>query len=169
VGVSYESGEHRTSIKARREVIISAGAYNSPQLLMLSGVGDPDELKANGIKLVHPLPGVGENLMEHPAVFLQNSSHSHAGVQLSLVGLLEMMGQGIEYYGANAGKLRASVGESGGYLKTDPALPRRHTLRIARPLSLRKFAIVLKSGVSRPVSHINSTLRCVSCSSRRLD
>ena len=38
---------------------------------MLSGVGDPDELKANGIKVVHPLPGVGKNLMEHPAVFLR--------------------------------------------------------------------------------------------------
>ena len=134
VGVSYESGGHRTSIKANREVIVSAGAYNSPQLLMLSGVGDPDELKANRIKLVHPLPGVGKNLMEHPAVFLQNSSHAHAGLQLSLVGLLEMMGQGIEYYGANAGKLRASVVESGGYLKTDPALPRPNIHLMFEPI-----------------------------------
>ena len=45
----------------------------------------------------------------------------------------------------------------------------RHTRRIALPLSLRKLAIVLKSGISRPVSHISSMLRCVSCSSRRLD
>ena len=45
----------------------------------------------------------------------------------------------------------------------------RHTLRIAAPLSLRKSAMVLKSGVSRPVSHISSTLRCVSRSRRRLD
>jgi choline dehydrogenase len=115
-------------------VIVSAGAYNSPQLLMLSGVGDPDELKANGIKLVHPLPGVGKNLMEHPAVFLQNSSHDHAGVELSLAGLLEMMGQGIEYYGANAGKLRASVVESCGYLKTDLALPRPNIHLMCEPI-----------------------------------
>jgi hypothetical protein len=46
---------------------------------------------------------------------------------------------------------------------------RRHTRRMAGPLSLRKLAIVLKSGISRPVSHISSMLRCVSCSSRRLD
>jgi choline dehydrogenase len=133
-GVTYESGGHRTSIKANREVIVSAGAYISPQLLMLSGVGDPDELKANGIKLVHPLPGVGKNLMEHPAVFLQNLSHGHAGVQLSLVGMLEMMGQGIEYYGANAGKLRASAVESGGFLKTDPALPRPNIQLMFEPM-----------------------------------
>jgi choline dehydrogenase-like flavoprotein len=47
----------RVSVKANREVIVSAGAINSPQLLMLSGVGAPDELKAHGIALIHALPG----------------------------------------------------------------------------------------------------------------
>ena len=55
-------------------------------------------------------------------------------MQLSLVGLLEMMGQGPEYYGANAGKLRASVVESGGYLKTDPALPRPNIHLMFEPI-----------------------------------
>jgi choline dehydrogenase-like flavoprotein len=133
-GITYDDGGAHTSIKANREVILSAGAYNSPKLLMLSGVGDPDELMANGIKLVHPLPGVGKNLLEHPAVFLMNTSHAHSGLQLSVVGMLEMMGQGIEYYAAHVGKLRASLVESGGFLKTDPALARPNVQLMFEPI-----------------------------------
>jgi choline dehydrogenase len=122
IGVTYDRRGRRISVSANREVILSAGAYNSPQLLMLSGVGDPDELKAHGVGVVHALPGVGKNLLEHPAVFVMNTSHSHSGVQLSLRGMLEMVGEGIEYYGAHLGKLRASLVETGGFLKTDTAL-----------------------------------------------
>src|SRR5690606_12923239 len=53
--------------RAGREVIVSAGAINSPQLLELSGIGQPDILKANGIEVRHALPGVGENLRDHYA------------------------------------------------------------------------------------------------------
>ena len=65
-GVTYRdaSGEER-SVTARCEVILSGGAINSPQLLMLSGIGDPDHLKENGITPVHALPGVGRNLQDH--------------------------------------------------------------------------------------------------------
>jgi choline dehydrogenase len=134
VGLTYDDDGGRTSIKANREVILSAGAYNSPKLLMLSGVGDPDELKAHGIKLVHPLPGVGKNLLEHPAVFLMTTSHAHSGVQLSLAGLLEMAGQGIEYEAFHLGKMRASLVESGGFLKTDPTLPRPNIQLMFEPV-----------------------------------
>jgi choline dehydrogenase len=68
VGVEYAQEGNRFAAYARREVILSGGAYNSPQLLMLSGIGPADKLTAHGIKPVHDLPGVGKNLSEHPMV-----------------------------------------------------------------------------------------------------
>jgi choline dehydrogenase len=66
VGIELaEAGGTRT-IRAEREVILSGGAYNSPQLLLLSGIGPADEVKATGIDPVIDLPGVGRNLQEHP-------------------------------------------------------------------------------------------------------
>ena len=73
VGVTYVQGTQRErtrEIQANREVILSGGTVNSPQLLQLSGVGAPKLLAEHGIDLVHPLPGVGENLRDHYAVRL---------------------------------------------------------------------------------------------------
>jgi choline dehydrogenase len=68
VGVQYTVGGRGVqSVRARREVIVASGAYNSPQLLELSGVGDPAVLRRNGIDVVHALPGVGNSLQDHYA------------------------------------------------------------------------------------------------------
>jgi choline dehydrogenase len=130
VGVDAVHRGRHVSVKANREVIVSAGAINSPQLLMLSGVGAPDEPKAHGIALVHALPGVGKNLQEHPDAALLTTSHFHGGVQLSLVGAMQMLGEGIEYYGAHMGKLRSSFTEAGG-LQSGPQ-PYRTDVRQAQ-------------------------------------
>ncbi len=66
--VDYARGGQTQSARAAREVILCAGAYGSPQVLMLSGVGPADELRAHGIAPVHDLPGVGRNLADHPVV-----------------------------------------------------------------------------------------------------
>jgi choline dehydrogenase len=68
VGVEYLQRGQVIPVRATREVILAGGAYNSPQLLMLSGVGRPDELRAAGIEPFHGLPGVGLNLQEHASV-----------------------------------------------------------------------------------------------------
>lgn len=66
VGVEYITGKNTTEIAyANKEVILSAGAFNSPQILMLSGVGDSEELKRHGIAAKKHLPGVGKNLQDH--------------------------------------------------------------------------------------------------------
>jgi choline dehydrogenase-like flavoprotein len=65
VTATTKDGE-RITVKARHEVIVSAGAIDSPRLLMLSGVGNAEELGALGIESQHDLPGVGENLQDHP-------------------------------------------------------------------------------------------------------
>jgi len=65
IGVAYLSKGATQSVFAKREVIVSAGAVNSPKLLQLSGIGQADLLKRNGIEVRHHLPGVGENLRDH--------------------------------------------------------------------------------------------------------
>jgi len=70
VGIAYRHGGHNGAakeVRAAREVILSGGTYNSPQLLQLSGIGPPDLLQAHGIEMRHALPGVGENLRDHYA------------------------------------------------------------------------------------------------------
>ncbi len=71
VGVAYRRGGAEQRATARREVILSGGPINSPQLLKLSGIGPADELRALGIDVVHDLPGVGENLQDHLEFYLQ--------------------------------------------------------------------------------------------------
>jgi len=66
VGVEYRQGNETKQLRARREVILASGAFQSPQLLMLSGVGDTTALAKHGIASVHHLPGVGQNLKDHP-------------------------------------------------------------------------------------------------------
>lgn len=67
-GVEFLASGERRVVRAAREVILCAGAFNSPQLLLLSGIGPPSELEAVGIKPVHALAGVGKQLQDHPLV-----------------------------------------------------------------------------------------------------
>jgi 4-pyridoxate dehydrogenase len=70
VGVEYLQNGKLEAARAGREVILAGGAVNSPQTLMLSGIGDPDELAAHGIKPMVALRGVGKNLQDHPAALI---------------------------------------------------------------------------------------------------
>ncbi|HUN27963.1 MAG TPA: choline dehydrogenase [Steroidobacteraceae bacterium] len=75
-GVRYRLGDAERIARARREVILSGGPVNSPQLLKLSGIGPPAELAEHGIALVHALPGVGENLQDHLEFYFQMASRA---------------------------------------------------------------------------------------------
>ena len=66
IGVEYACDRALVKVHADREVLLSAGSFNSPQILLLSGIGPADEVKAVGIAPIHDLPGVGRNLSEHP-------------------------------------------------------------------------------------------------------
>jgi len=70
-GVEYAQGGQRHSVEAAREVILAGGVYNTPQLLMLSGIGPADHLRDVGIEPVLDLPGVGRNLSEHAGYWLE--------------------------------------------------------------------------------------------------
>src|SRR3546814_15570975 len=73
VGVELAKGRERVEVRAQREVILSGGAINSPQVLLLSGVGPADEMKAQGVAVVHDLPGVGKNLQDHLEDYVQHA------------------------------------------------------------------------------------------------
>lgn len=73
IGVEYIQKSKTVRVKARREVILSGGAINSPQLLMLSGIGDEADLKALGIDVVTHRPGVGQNLQDHLELYVQQA------------------------------------------------------------------------------------------------
>ena len=73
VGVDYTRGRRELTVHAKREVILAGGAINSPQLLMLSGVGDGYHLGAHGLAVVAHLPGVGENLQDHLEIYVQHA------------------------------------------------------------------------------------------------
>ncbi|AOE85898.1 choline dehydrogenase [Pseudomonas sp. TCU-HL1] len=113
VGVKYEvQGKEQVS-HARNEIILSAGAFGSPQLLLLSGVGDAEELKALGIDVVHHLPGVGKDLQDHVAVAIQYSTPKQ-GVsptrQLSPLGRLFVGARWLATHGGLGGSNYFEVG-----------------------------------------------------------
>jgi len=68
VGIEFRHDGQVKTARATREVILSGGSYNSPQLLMLSGIGPADHLREVGVEVKHDLPGVGQNLYEHPII-----------------------------------------------------------------------------------------------------
>jgi choline dehydrogenase/4-pyridoxate dehydrogenase len=70
-GIEYQSGGEVKTARVEREVILAGGVINSPQLLMLSGIGDPEHLRSHGIDCIHPLPGVGQNLQDHLSVGIE--------------------------------------------------------------------------------------------------
>jgi choline dehydrogenase len=103
--------------RAAREVILSGGAINSPQLLMLSGIGPGDHLAANGIQVVHDLPGVGANLQDHLEIYVQyvcNKPISLYGAQNSLRKMLI----GMEWIAARTGLGATSHFEAGGFIRS---------------------------------------------------
>jgi choline dehydrogenase len=112
-GVWARSNGERFQIRATREVILAAGSYNSPQLLMLSGVGPADSLRTAGIPVVADLPMVGQNLQDHPQCWLV-FTHS-LPVSLSIVGDPQHVRQ---YELDRTGPLSSNGPEAGGFVRT---------------------------------------------------
>ena len=73
VGVTYVRGGELQTVRAEREIILSAGAFQSPQILMLSGIGPSESLRTSGITVHHDLPGVGQNLQDHLGAHVQHA------------------------------------------------------------------------------------------------
>ncbi len=118
VGVAYVQNGEKKQANANKEVILSGGAINSPQLLMLSGIGPANHLKELGIPVVADLPGVGQNLQDHPAIVVlyastQPISLAHAQSPENLQDFVEN----------KKGPLTSNVAEGGAFVRTQADLP----------------------------------------------
>ncbi|MEN7529422.1 MULTISPECIES: GMC family oxidoreductase [unclassified Cupriavidus] len=122
VGVEIVRDGLRQTLRARREVIVSAGAFHSPQLLMASGIGPGDHLRSLGIDVVHDLPGVGENLQDHLDVIIGKPVASWHLYGYSLRGVARMAGEVMRYRWRRTGMLASPVAEAGAFVKTRPEL-----------------------------------------------
>ena len=123
VGVNYRQGRMSKTVRANKEVILSAGAFGSPQILLLSGVGAKDKLEPHGIAQVHDLPGVGENLQDHPDYVLSYDSDLKDNIGFSLGGGWRMIKDIFRYRRERKGMMASNYGESGGFIYTDRSEP----------------------------------------------
>jgi choline dehydrogenase len=116
VGVEFEQLGQRRAVRAHREVVLCGGAINSPQLLMLSGIGDRDQLSEHGIDVVHHAPDVGTNLLDHLVVPLGFD------VPGDTLFTAEKPLQLVNYLVRRRGMLTSNVGEAYGFVKSRPDL-----------------------------------------------
>ncbi len=109
---------------ARRETVVAGGAFGSPQLLLLSGIGPRDELARHGIALRHELPGVGRNLQDHPDYVIGYLSPAPGLLGLTPRGLMNLVAGIGPYRREGKGILTSNIAEAGGFLKSAAALER---------------------------------------------
>ena len=116
-GVEYRAGGRVRTARATREVVLSGGAVNSPQLLMLSGIGPADHLREVGVDVVHDLPGVGAGLQDHPLVPVVWDVRSGR----SLLRAESPSGYA-QWFGARRGPLTSNLAEAGLFSRSTPEL-----------------------------------------------
>ncbi len=120
-GVRYAQAGKTHTARAAREVIVSGGAIGSPHVLLLSGIGPADELRAAGVEVVHDLPGVGKNLQDHLMVGIGYRDKAGIAGNIGPLGLLGWLAQ---YALTRKGPLASNVAEAGGFIRSSPDLPR---------------------------------------------
>ena len=117
--VEYRIKKQRQTVKAKREVILSAGAFGSPQILLLSGIGAKDKLSPHGITQIHDLPGVGENLQDHIDHILSFNAKIKDNIGFSVGGTFRIIGEMLSFHRERKGMLTSNYAESGGFLYID--------------------------------------------------
>ncbi|WP_139853003.1 GMC family oxidoreductase [Acinetobacter pullicarnis] len=122
IGVEYKKGNQVYRVNATREILLSAGALQSPQILMLSGVGDASDLEKHNIPVVHHLAGVGKNLQDHPDFIFGYKSKHTALLGISPSATLKLIKDIAQYRKNRHGLLSSNFAEGGAFLKTDPQL-----------------------------------------------
>ncbi|WP_191060601.1 choline dehydrogenase [Geminicoccus harenae] len=120
-GVQYVENGRTKMVSARQEVIVSGGAINAPQLLMLSGIGPADELAAHGIEVVHDLPGVGKNLQDHLELYVQQACTQPVTL-MDTMKPHNMVLVGLRWFLRHDGAAASSHLEAGGFIRSGPGI-----------------------------------------------
>lgn len=173
-GIEVERDGARSVLNARREIVLCAGATNSPQLLMLSGIGPAVHLREVGIETLHDLPGVGAHLQDHPTVHVAMENPSGESYAVSAKSLPRIIASPLQYLVNRTGMLASNVAECGGFLCTDGsrrpdiqitflvglkldarAIPRRHgymgLVQLLRPRSAGSVRLASNRPEDKPV------------------
>ncbi|WP_424140037.1 GMC family oxidoreductase [Roseomonas chloroacetimidivorans] len=162
-GVFYRRGDTRFLVRARRQVVLAAGAINSPHLLQLSGIGDPDWLMPLGIPVRQAMPEVGRNLRDHYAARIAVRLRGAASLNERAHGL-RLMREVLRYAISRRGILATSPAHGGAFLRTRPELaypdlqllfaPASYsTLRFGAGLLEREPGMTCGAAQLRPESH----------------
>jgi len=146
-GVTFSSAGRQQTVRAEAEVILSAGAIGTPQLLMLSGIGPADHLREHGIYVIADVPAVGANLIDHPAVPVLWSTPG-------LKGLWESTGNSgfARWRLTHRGPLTSNIAEAGGFARSDPRLPAPDLQWLVLPVAYRE------QGLTDPASRAMTVL-----------
>jgi choline dehydrogenase-like flavoprotein len=123
-GVLARRGMRRLHLTARREVIVAQGAFGSPQLLLLSGIGPEDELRAHGITVAHALPGVGQNLQDHLDYTISHHSLRRDTLGLNPRGLMRLAKAGQRWRKTGEGLFASPMAEGGAFFRSSPGVVR---------------------------------------------
>jgi choline dehydrogenase len=126
-------------VRAGRELILSAGAVNSPHLLQLSGIGAPELLRGYKIDVVHALPGVGENLQDHLQLRLIFGVAGLPTLNATANKLLGRIGMGLQYAAFRRGPMTMAPSQLGAFARTSPEHATANVEYHVQPLSLDKF------------------------------
>jgi len=119
IGIEVKIKNKVEKIYVKKELILSGGSINSPQLLMLSGVGDADHLKEKGINIVHDLKGVGKNLQDHLETYIQQECKTQDTLY-TYTKLIPKVLAGMQWFLSKSGPCSQSYLEAGGFAKSSP-------------------------------------------------
>ncbi len=160
-GLIIRRGRRPVTVAARGEVILSAGAVGSPHLLLLSGIGPAEQLKAHGIEVVQDLPGVGRNLQDHlqiRTVFKVEGASTLNTIAGTLRGKAAI---GLEYALKRSGPMSMAPSQLGAFTRSDPGRPHANLEYHVQPLSLDAFGDPLHAfpAFTASVCNLNPTSR----------
>jgi choline dehydrogenase-like flavoprotein len=123
-GLKYRQGKEDKQVRARREVILSSGAFGSPQLLLLSGIGPAGELKQAGIEVRHDLPGVGKNLQDHIDFILGYKTGNREVLGIGALSGARLLREILRWRRDGTGLVASPGAEGGAFIKSEPSLER---------------------------------------------
>ena len=160
-GAVVNKAGQSVTVNATGEVVLSAGAIGSPQILQLSGIGPAELLKSHGIEVQLDAPGVGENLQDHlqiRAVFKVKNTKTLNTMANSLLGKAAI---GLEYALKRTGPMSMSPSQLGAFTKSDPSRPHANLEYHVQPLSLEAFGEDLHEfpAITVSVCNLNPTSR----------
>jgi choline dehydrogenase len=140
VGVDVRFGDGPVElVRARREVLLAAGAIGSPQILQLSGIGPASVLKERGVPVVHDLPGVGENLHDHLQIRSVYKVHNTVTLNRLARTWHGRVAMALQYFAFRTGPLTMPPSQLGAFAKSDPERPSANIEWHVQPLSLDRF------------------------------